>query len=292
MSILLLGLFPGVESGAQNVRFQPQAAVYVDKEDGSLSHPEGVAAEGTGAIMVADSGNGRLLRYRFEPDLGLTNTSVIKIPQLNYPTKIQLDRSGDLFVLDRKPPRIVRLSADGRFRGYVTPTGAAPPVPKSFALHDSGTLYILDAVEPRVLIVGTDGTVRSQIDITGPTEFLTDVAVDDMGRVLILDGVAGTIYAVDRGSQALAPLARSLKQFTRFPTALTTDDRRRIYLSDRNGGRIIVLGQDGSFLGRLSERGWKAGLLNYPSQIFIDRDNLLYVADTLNSRIQVFQLPD
>ena len=83
-----------------------------------------------------------------------------------------------------------------------------------------------------------------------------------------------------------------MKQFTRFPSALTTDDRRRIYLSDRNGGRIIVLGQDGSFLGRLSERGWKAGLLNYPSQIYIGKDNQLYVADTLNSRIQVFQLPD
>jgi hypothetical protein len=41
-------------------------------------------------------------------------------------------------------------------------------------------------------------------------------------------------------------------------------------------------------LGGLSARGWKEGLLNYPSQLCVNDRGEIFVADTNNSRIQIF----
>ena len=76
----------------------------------------------------------------------------------------------------------------------------------------------------------------------------------------------------------------------RFPAGITTDKRGRIYLVDRNGSKIIILGQDGSYLGRLSAMGWKEGLLNYPSQICLNDSGEIFVADTNNNRVQIFSI--
>jgi hypothetical protein len=76
----------------------------------------------------------------------------------------------------------------------------------------------------------------------------------------------------------------------RFPTSITTDGRGIIYLTDRNGGKVVVLGQDGSYLGRLSGMGWKEGFLNYPSQVSINGKGEIFIADTLNNRVQIFTI--
>jgi hypothetical protein len=59
---------------------------------------------------------------------------------------------------------------------------------------------------------------------------------------------------------------------------------------DRNGSAIVVLGQDWSFLGRISGMGWKEGLLSYPSQMCINSRGEIFVADTNNHRIQIFAM--
>ncbi|MCG6916346.1 MAG: hypothetical protein LJE89_02245, partial [Deltaproteobacteria bacterium] len=89
---------------------------------------------------------------------------------------------------------------------------------------------------------------------------------------------------------SFSPITSSLKEYVRFPASLTTDDRGRIYLVDRNGGSIIILGQDGSFLSRQSGMGWKEASLNYPGQMCINKEGEVFVADTRNSRIQIFKL--
>ena len=120
---------------------------------------------------------------------------------------------------------------------------------------------------------------------------LLDVAVDPNGRVLAVDGVGAVVYAAGPSEAVMAPITGSLKQYARFPSRITTDGRGRIYLTDRNGCRIVILGQDGSFLSSVSTRGFKDGLLQYPAQISIS-GGTLFVADTRNHRFQVFTLSE
>jgi streptogramin lyase len=160
---------------------------------------------------------------------------------------------------------------------------------KSFALDGDGNLYLIRYGADRVQMLGPDGGLRKEFAVPEETALLLDLAVDRNGRVLAVDGVHGVVYAAGPSEAALAPITGSLKPYTRFPSRITTDERSRIYLSDRNGCRIAILGQDGSFLASASTRGFKEGLLQYPAQISISGDTL-FVADTRNHRFQVFTI--
>ena len=287
---LALGILPHAELCAKDIKLWHRTSVYQDGKDGPLSNPEGVACSADAHLIVSDSGNGRLLRFRIDVETAMVESKEIKLSQLTHPTKIQLGRNGEMYVLNRKPLRIVRLTADGKFISVVKPAGRTAMVPKSFAVHPSGNLYVLDLAARKVLVMTSGGAVRAGIDFPAGTEFLSDITVDSKGRVLTVDGVAGIVYAMDDGDRSFAPLTESLKPYVRYPSALTTDPGGRIFLSDRNGSRILVLSHGGGFLGRLSGRGWKEGLLQYPSQICLNRRGRLSVADTLNSRIQVFEV--
>ena len=59
---------------------------------------------------------------------------------------------------------------------------------------------------------------------------------------------------------------------------------------DENGGGIVILGQDGSFLGRQLSMGWNEGLLYYPTQMCINERGEVFIADRGNSRIDIFMI--
>jgi hypothetical protein len=119
---------------------------------------------------------------------------------------------------------------------------------------------------------------------------LSDITIDIKGNILLIDGAKAIIYEALEGSTKFCPLTKSLKEKMIFPTRITADIRGRIYLVDRNGSVMIVLGQDGSYLGTLSGLGWKEGLLNYPSQMCINDEGEIFIADTRNNRVQIFKI--
>ncbi len=287
---LVFGILPHAELCAKDIKLWHRTSVYQDSKDGPLLHPEGVACETDSNLIVADSGNGRLLRYRIESESVLAGSGEIKLPQLKTPTKIQLGPNGEMYVLNRKPLQIVRLAVGGRFLSVVKPIGQPAMAVKSFTVHPSGDLYVLDVAAKQVLVMTPGGTVRIKIDFPAGTDFLSDITTDSKGRVLAVDGVGGLVFVLDASGRSFAPITDSLKPYARYPSALTTDADGRIFLSDRNGSQILVLSAGGSFLGRLSGRGWKDGLLHYPSQLCISPSGKLSVADTLNNRVQVFDV--
>ena len=289
---VLLGIIPHVDVSAKDIKLWHRTSVYEDGKDGPLLHPEGVACATDSNLIVADSGNGRLLRFRMDSDFSAAVPAEIKLPQLTNPSKIQIGRNGEMYVLNRKPHHIVRLDDDGRFISVVRPAGTPAAAVKSFAVHPSGNLYVIDLAAQKVLVITPIGTVRARIDFPADSDFLSDIAVDPRGRVLSVDGVAGIVYALDAAGRNFTPITGSLKPYARYPSALTTDINGRIFLSDRNGSRVVVLSSGGGFLGRLSGRGWKDGLLFYPSQVCINPQGKLSVADTLNNRVQVFDVTD
>jgi len=275
------------------MKFRYITSVYTDDKGLGLKQPEGVACIGESLFIVADSGNGRLLRYSIKGGEIELGTIEIKVDQLSYPIKTEINSKGDIYVLGRKERSIVRLSPAGEFRGHLQPLGLPSPaayVVRSFAIDRNDNIYILDILFERVLILDPAGRYVAQIKFPDEYGFFSDVAVDFRGAVLLIDGVDGMVFSAGKNSARFSPLTSSLKEYVRFPTSLTTDDRGRIYLADRNGASIIILGQDGSFLSRQSGMGWKEGSLNYPAQMCINKKGEIFVADTMNSRIEIFEL--
>jgi hypothetical protein len=289
--LLVAMLFVQVHLSDGAVKFRYVTSIYSDAEGLGLKQPEGVACSGESLLIVADSGNGRLLRCTFEDGAIEVGAVEIKVDQLAYPIKTEINSRGEIYILDRKQRSIVRLSPAGEFRGYLSPEGLSAQsayVPRSFTIDSNGNIYILDIFSERVLILDPAGRYVGQIKFPDKYGFLSDVAVDFKGTVLLIDVVDGIVFSAEKASVSFSRLTSSLKEYVRFPASLTTDDRGRIYLVDRNGGSIIILGQDGSFLSRQSGMGWKEGSLNYPGQMCINKKGEIFVADTNNSRVQVF----
>jgi sugar lactone lactonase YvrE len=277
-------------SGAA-VKFRHVISIYADAKGVGLKQPEGVACNEKSSLIVADTGNGRLLRYTFQNNALEPGAVEIKVPQLSYPIGTQINSKSEIYALDGKQRRIVRLSPEGKFINYLDPTGLPSPAsygPRSFTIDGNDTIYILDILSRRVLVLNPEGEYLRQIKFPKKYGFFSDITIDFKGNILLIDSTNAVVFSTAKNAAKLSALTGSLKQYTRFPTSITTDKRGRIYLVDRNGGRIIVLGQDGSFLGRLSGRGWKEGLLNHPSNMCINSKGEVFIADTSNSRVQIF----
>jgi hypothetical protein len=281
--------FPLPGLAAESVKLRHVVSVYADDKGVGLRNPEGVACNDKGLLVVGDTGNGRLVRFTFQEG-SVKGGTEIRVPQLPYPIRIQVNSKGDIFALDAKARRIVRLAPDGSFKGYVAAEGASPSamVPRSFKIDREDTIYVLDVFSARVLLLNADGKFQKQIDFPKEYGFISDLAVDNKGSVVLIDSVKGRAYSAAKNATSFSPLGGSLKEHLSFPASLTTDNRGTIYITDENGGTIGILSQDGSFLGKQLSMGWNEGLLYYPSQACVNEKGEAFIADRGNSRVQVF----
>ena len=291
--VLTSGLMSTASFAAEVLKFSHITSIYAGQEETAIKQPEGIACDDQSLLIVADTGNGRLLRYMFRDKTISSGSPAIQLPELTYPTHAQLNSKGEIFVLDRMKRRIVRLTPQGAFHSYLEPTGlpsSAAVVPRNFFIDRNDMIYILDIFSERVLVLSPEGQYRHQKEFPKDYGFFSDLAVDFKESIFLIDSINAMVFSAAKDATAFSPLTQNLKEYMRFPTGITTDNKGHLYLVDRNGGRIIILGPDGSFLGRLSAMGWKEGFLNYPSQLCINRRGEIFIADTNNNRIQVFAL--
>lgn len=286
-------LSPGRCLGVEALKFRHETSIYADAQELGLKWPQGVACNEQAELIVADTGNARLLRYTFRDKAVGPQVREIKVPQLPYPVQVELNSKDEIFVFDGQLRRIIRLTAAGKFSGYIDPPGmsaAAGQVPKRFHIDRNDNIYVLDIFSRQVIVLDSKGKLIKSIRFPAGDGVFSDLTVDSRGQVLLLDSINARVYAATVQAASFVPITENMKAFMRFPTSLTTDARGRIYLVDRNGGKIIILAQDGSYLTRLSAMGWKTGLLNYPGQMCLNAGGEIFVADTKNNRVQIFSI--
>jgi DNA-binding beta-propeller fold protein YncE len=278
--------------GAETVKFKYLQSIYFDEKGTGLKQPEGVACNEKSVVVVGDTGNDRLVRYAFQ-DKSLKGGNEIKIPQLSSPIRVQINTKEDIFALDGKKRRIVRLNPDGTFKGYMDAEGtpsSSTIVPRSFKIDRNNNIYVLDIFSARVLVLNPEGKYQKQIPFSKEYGFFSDLAVDPKGNILLIDCVKAMVFSAAKEAGGFSPLTKSLREHLNFPTGITTDNRGTIYVVDENGSGIVLLGQDGSFLGRQLSMGWNEGLLYYPTQMSVNEKGEAFIADRGNSRIQIFTL--
>ena len=292
MLIISIVLLPMKSFSAETVKFRYLQSVYFDEKGGGLKQPEGVACNEKSLLVVGDTGNDRLLQYTFQ-EKSLKAGNEIKIPQLTNPIRVQINSKGEIFVLDGKRRRIIRLNPDGTFKGYVDAEGIPSPstfVPRSFKIDRNNNIYILDIFTGRVLVLNSEGKYQKQIPFPKDYGFFSDLSVDSKGTLVLVDCVKAMVFSAAKDSNTFSPLTKNLREYLNFPTSITTDNRGTIYIVDQNGSGIVILGQDGSFQGRQLNMGWNEGLLYFPSQMCVNEKGEVFIADRGNSRVQIFSL--
>lgn len=283
----LAAALAGGSAGAAPPSFIHAATIYRDEQEVPLRFPEGVACTDDGVLVVADSGNARLVRYSYR-DGRLQGGTPVVVPQVPYPTRLQIDGKGNLLVLDRKERRIARLDVAGTFVSFLDvkgPTGAPARV-GAFKLDGAGNVYVQDLATDKLLVVSPAGSVTRQVDL--PRGAVTDVAVDQAGKIYAVDAGSASVWVAERSATAFKALATGMRDYLSFP-GYVAPAGGRLFVVDQNGHGLVALGLDGSYQGRQLGLGWSDGFLYYPAQVCFTEKGWVGVADRSNHRVQIFR---
>lgn len=282
----------GGSHAAEQIKFKQMAPIYVDGKGAGIRQPEGVACRGN-SLVVADTGNGRLLRYAIAGDAWTPGGEVV-LAQLPSPIRLDVNSKGEIFALDGTSRKIVRIAPSGDFLGYVVPAGEVigAIVPRSLRLDGQDNLYLLDVFSARILVLDPSGKVQREIPFPKGYGFLSDLAVDAGGNVYLLDSVRKRVYKVAKNATEATPLTGSLEEEAYFPASIAVDKQGSIFLVDQNGSGVVILGPDGSFRGRRLSMGWKDGFLRYPAQMCVTENGTAFIADRGNNRIDGFLITE
>jgi sugar lactone lactonase YvrE len=289
VAVALASLFaPAIAAESDKLRYV--TTIYVDAKGVGMQQPEGIACSDKAGIVVGDTGANRLLRYLVD-GRDVKPAGEISAPQLSAPIRVQVNAKGDVFALDGKQRRIVRFDATGQFKGFLNPEGVPAPasfVPRSFTIDRHDAVLVLDVFSARVLILDANGKYQRHVPFPADVGFISDLTVDSRGTIYLLDSVKAAVYAAQKDAKQFSAIGKPLRGHLSFATSVTVDSRGILYLVDQNGGGIVLVGQDGSVLGRQLAMGWNEGLLYYPSQACVTDRGQLFIADRGNSRVQVF----
>jgi DNA-binding beta-propeller fold protein YncE len=162
------------------------------------------------------------------------------------------------------------IATDSHHRIYVTDSG-------------QGLVFVLDRANKHVTFLGDGAQVRLRVPI--------GITVDGKDRVWVADAVGQHVYAFDGEGAALMALGQQNEM--QNPTGVAVDDaRHRLYVVDSRQHTVLVYdSESGKFLAKFGQRGTDKGYFNFPTNVAVDRQGRIFVTDTLNYRVQIFD-PD
>ncbi len=112
------------------------------------------------------------------------------------------------------------------------------------------------------------------------------VSVDEKGTIYITDSLLKKVIAFDRNGKYLKTIG-SPQIFLR-PSGIDIEEDN-IYVVDTHLHKVLVFSKiNGLLLFSFGKNGIRDGEFNFPTNIFIDAKKNIYITDSMNFRIQVF----
>ncbi len=249
-------------------------------------------------IWVADKGSDMVIKFNPQGRVAMVfgrkqeasdeETGPLKHPKPPLPaedgrfrqvTDMTWDPAGNTYISDGYiNSRVAKADKNGNWIKSWGERGTKPGefnTPHSIAADAQGNIYVADRGNRRIQVFDGDGTVLREIRI--------DVPYDENARPAIGKKPDLAKLEASGGPLTMAPGAP-------WTVCITPPPNQVLYTSDAYPGRIYKLTLDGKLLGVLGESGKQLKQFGWIHEIACPSENLLYVAELLNWRVQKLML--
>jgi sugar lactone lactonase YvrE len=278
---------------------------------GQFLYPRSVALDASGDVYVLDSTR-RI--QRFSPSGGLR--AVIQLPgPLRRDTELlghfAVDDLGNLYVAEMDARRVLKVAPDGKFLARFG-TSLPPPedvfAPEGVAVDAEGNLWVADvrslhkfAPSREALEIAPEEIAPRDLERTRALDAQgNEYVTSELGDLVAKHAPNGEVVAVwgGRGGEAgqfFHPMGIATDALGDVYVADNANHRVQkftpdgiVWVADTGHNRVQAFAPSGEPIGQWGWRGAEPGQFNRPSAIAVDGENNVYVADTLNHRLQQF----
>lgn len=160
--------------------------------------------------------------------------------------------------------------------------------PQSGMVDEEGRIYVTDIGRGAVFVFDKPaGKLEVWEKARGDERFVAPIGITQGARdeILVADSELKSVFRLDKKGNVLGEFGHDILE---RPTGLARDAKRgRIFVADTHAHDIKVFNDDDQLINVIGERGEGDGEFNFPTHLAFVADKL-YVTDTLNSRIQIF----
>ena len=230
--------------------------------------------------------------FFIKPPLQHFHTTVRSITKVSNPSGIAVNNKNQVVVSQESNTITVYGRVFRKVLSFGSPGEGEAQFnsPSGIAVDNKDYIYVADSKNNRVQKFDPDGNYVSEF--TG--EDNTCGQLSSPGGIKI--NKEGEIHVVDRGNSRIIVLTASMEYKSTIgspeqlgdPKDLAFDENGCIYISDLKQNCILVYQETGEYRGRFGGTGTQKGRLNRPSGIAIDRFGRLFVCESANHRVSVF----
>src|SRR5579864_7436025 len=241
-------------------------------------------------IWVADKGSDMVIKFTPEGLVAMVfgrkqegsdeSTGPLKHPKPPLPpidgmfrqvTDVAWDSAGNTYISDGYiNSRVAKVDKNGNWLKSWGEPGSGPGqfmTPHSIAVDAEDHIYVADRGNRRIQVFDVEGKFLRQIAIDVPFDVNAKPAIGNKPDAAIL------------GNQTQAPGAP-------WAICITPPPHQILFSSDGYPGRIYKLSLDGKVLGVLGESGKQLKQFGWIHEIACPSENVLFVAELLNWRVQ------
>jgi len=261
---------------------------------GQFDSPTGIAVDGSGNVLVADTGNGRI--ETFSPTgafLSIIGTKGSGQGQFAHPNGIAIDRVGDIYVADAGNHRVLKLKPDGTFIAEWKGPELGFYGPRRIGVGPDDSIYVVDQGHNRIVKFSPDG----QVSTTRGSKGKGDGQFDDPTSVAV-DPITNKVYVADPRNKRIQLFDSTGRFLTKWSIPewgqpvgfedLAIDSKvGRLYASSANTNAVLIFDLNGNRIGSLTAK--PPDRLEGPSALAL-ANRKLYVLSMYGNRVSVIEL--
>lgn len=226
---------------------------------------------------------------------------------LPYGSEIVEGKEKNIYITDCENHHVVKFDLNGNFKKVLFSKGASEEpghlnTPADIKIDEQGNMYIIEERNHRLQIFDKNQKSVKRIgatdsDTSGATKFNNPLGVEILsnGNYVISDYGTSRLLVVDKDGKQIKEWGGEGCQPGKFlgPYYLEKDKENQIYVVDRTNNRIQIFNENGILVkivggDDLCTASSEEGRFDSPHEIAIDNRGFLYVADSNNDRIQIF----